>query len=78
MDGKRTEYNATHYAPFHMLGPFSPATITSIEIGDKVAVYGNCLKKVNGAFVKDYLHLRKGVYRSEPFQLLTFHADLLS
>jgi hypothetical protein len=67
---------ATHYAPFHYLGPFEPSTVRSVQVGDQVALYGSILKQINGILTKDYIHLRKGLYTFDhPFQWLTLHAD---
>lgn len=79
VNGELTDQTVTHYAPFHHLGPFSPATVRSIRVGSKVALYGNILKNVKGQNVHDYLHLREGSYvYSVPFQWLTLHATLIS
>ncbi len=78
IDGNKTEQTITHYAPFHQLGPFAPATIQLVEVGAYVSVYGNILTHHQGAHIQKYIHLRKGQHKMEPFQWLTFHADLLN
>jgi len=80
INGKRTttKNKTTHYAPFHYLGPFEPSTIRTVEVGSNVSLYGYILKKVDGVYVKDYLHLRGGKYTFVlPFQWLTMHADTI-
>jgi hypothetical protein len=78
VNGELSEQTVTHYAPFHFLGPFSPATVRSVKVGSKVALYGNILKNIKGQNVQDYLHLREGHYvYNAPFQWLTLHATLL-
>jgi len=77
--GELSDHTVTFYAPFHRLGPFDPSTIRTIQVGARVALYGNVLKNVDGVNVQDYIHLRGGAYTFEkPIQLLTFHADLIS
>jgi hypothetical protein len=79
IDGQETKESVTHHAPFHLLGPFRSATVRSINIGKRVALYGNVMKRVNGIFVQDYIHLREGNYIfSNAFHFLTMHADLLA
>jgi hypothetical protein len=79
IDGKpATEENerVTHYAPKRLLGPFSPAMVRSVVVGDQVALYGNVLKRINGVFVEEYIHLRAGRYTfTQPFHWLTMHLD---
>ena len=60
IDGEKSKkkVNTVHYAPFHLLGPFEPATIRTVEVGSNVALYGNIMKQVDGIYVSDYLHLR--------------------
>ena len=78
INGKKVNFSSTLKAPFHMLDISTEMTIKTIKIGEKVALYGSCLKPVDGHYVKEYLHLRKGIHRSEPFKLLTLHADIVS
>jgi hypothetical protein len=76
IQGMPNESKTIHYAPFHHLGPFEAATIRSVEVGEKVALYGSVMKQVNGVHVPDYIHLRSGKYTfHQPFQWLTMHAD---
>ena len=81
IDGEKSnkkKVNTVHYAPFHLLGPFEPATIRTVEVGSNVALYGNIMKQVDGIYVSDYLHLRGGKYTyTLPFHWLTMHADLI-
>jgi hypothetical protein len=78
IEGKATETQTVHYAPFHYLGPFTPATIRSVKVGSDVALYGSVLKELNGIFVREYMHLREGNYIfNKPFHWLTMHADLI-
>ena len=77
IDGKPTNQTFTRLAPFHT-GGMGPVTIRTIQVGSRVALYGNILKNVNGVYLTQYLHLRRGTYTFEkPVQILTFHADLL-
>ena len=78
-DKPKEKKQSVHYAPFHHLGPFEPSTIRAIEVGPNVALYGNIMKKIDGVYVKDYLHLRGGKYTYVlPFHWLTMHADTIS
>ena len=81
IDGKETtkeNENVVHYAPIHLLGPFRPATVRSVEVGHNVTLYGNILNMINGIFVQEYIHLRAGKYTfKQPFQWLTMHIDIL-
>jgi hypothetical protein len=77
IDGNPSNEKVTHLAPFHM-GGFGAVTIRTIQVGTRVAMYGNILKNVNGAYLTQYIHLRRGIYTFEkPIQILTFHADIL-
>jgi hypothetical protein len=78
INGERTDRTLSFDAPFHHLGPFEPMTIRSIYVGSRVSMYGNIIRNIEGANVEGYIHLRKGTYEYEkPFQLLTFHADIV-
>jgi hypothetical protein len=76
--GKKTNQSSTFRAPFHFTGPFEPHSVRSIELGANVALYGNVLKNVKGVNVREYIHMRDGIYTfALPIQWLSIHADLI-
>jgi hypothetical protein len=78
IEGKKINHSAKYRAPFHHVGPFMPHSIRSVEIGENVALYGNVLKNVKGVNVREYIHMRDGIYTfALPIQWLSLHADLI-
>jgi len=79
LKGKRVDYSFSINKTCHLLGPFEPMTIRTIQVGERAAMYANVMHNVEGANVLGYIHLRKGTYTyDKPIQLLTFHLDVIS